>query len=147
MLPLETYLRICEQTGEEPDPKKMPPDRSEFPKEVQEAFFIHDLLPDRWEGMSGSYLGKDYSALGDILETAFYNHQDGCQEKYARAYERKIRGFNSLTKTFIESCDYIWHSDAQINQNIGYYGLKLLQNMPWLKKQCIQHALYGLAEE
>lgn len=87
------------------------------------------------------------SALGDILETAFYNHQEGCQEKYARAYERKIRGFNSLTKTFIESCDYIWHSDAQINQNIGYYGLKLLQNMPWLKKQCIQHALYGLAEE
>ena len=68
MLPLETYFRICEQTGETPDPKKMPPDRSEFPREVQEAFLIHDLLPDRWEGMSGSYLGKDYSALGDILD-------------------------------------------------------------------------------
>lgn len=87
------------------------------------------------------------SSLGDILETAFYNHQDCYQEKYARAYERKIRGFNSLTKTFIESCDYVWHSDKRINQNIGYYGLKLLQNIPWLKKQCIQHALYGLAEE
>lgn len=68
MLPLDTYLRLCEQLGEEPDPNKMPPDRSEFPQEVQEAFLIHDLLPDRWEGMSGSYLGKDYSALSCMLD-------------------------------------------------------------------------------
>ncbi len=69
MLPIDTYLRICEQTGETPDPDKMPPDRSSFPEEVQEAFLIHDLLPDRWEGMSGSYLGKDYSSLELMLET------------------------------------------------------------------------------
>tara|TARA_R100001460_G_scaffold92680_4_gene134581 strand:+ start:1175 stop:1516 length:342 start_codon:yes stop_codon:yes gene_type:complete len=68
MLPIDTYLRVCEELGEEPDPDKMPPDRSEFPIEVQEAFTIHDLLPDRWEGMSGSYLGKDYSALGTMLK-------------------------------------------------------------------------------
>ena len=65
MLPIDTYLRICEQTGEDPDPMKMPPDRSEFPKEVQEAFLLHDLLPDRW--VESSYLGKDYSSLDTLL--------------------------------------------------------------------------------
>jgi len=65
MLPVETYLKICEQTGEDPDPMKMPPDRSEFPQEVQEAFLLHDLLPDRW--VEGGYLGKDYSSLDTLL--------------------------------------------------------------------------------
>ena len=65
MLPIDTYLRICEQTGEIPDPMKMPPDRSEFPTEVQEAFLLHDLLPDRWA--ESSYLGKDYSSLDTLL--------------------------------------------------------------------------------
>ena len=46
----------------------MPPDRGQFPTEVQEAFMIHDLLPDRWEGMSGSYLGKDWAALSGLLK-------------------------------------------------------------------------------
>lgn len=66
MLPLETYLRICEQTGEEPDPDKMPPDRSEFPLEVQEAFLVHDFLPDSW--IDGAYLGKDYAPLSSLLD-------------------------------------------------------------------------------
>ena len=47
----------------------MPPERGDYPYEVQVAFFIHDLLPDRWDGMSGSYMGKDYSALQVLLDT------------------------------------------------------------------------------
>lgn len=46
----------------------MPPSRDILPYEVQIAFVIHDMLPDRWDGMSGSYFGKDLSALGAILE-------------------------------------------------------------------------------
>ena len=46
----------------------MPPSRNELPYEVQIAFSIHDMLPDRWDGMSGSYFGKDLSALGTILD-------------------------------------------------------------------------------
>ena len=46
----------------------MPVDRSNFPLEVQEAFMLHDLLSDRWEGMSGSYLGKDMSALQTYID-------------------------------------------------------------------------------
>jgi len=61
------YLAVCERLGKEPDPNKMPMDRAYFPYEVQLAFLIHDLLPDRWEGMSGSYLGKDWSAVDTLL--------------------------------------------------------------------------------
>ena len=40
----------------------MPLDRSSLPLEVQEA------LSDRWDGMNGYYLGKDYSALDTYIE-------------------------------------------------------------------------------
>ncbi len=45
----------------------MPLTLSDFPHEVQVAFFIFDFLPDNWEGMSGSYLGK----LWDGIEYLF----------------------------------------------------------------------------
>jgi len=60
---------LCEQQGVEPDPNQMPPTMGDFPYEVQVAFLLHDLLPDRWDGMSGSYFGKDLSALGTLLDT------------------------------------------------------------------------------
>jgi hypothetical protein len=59
---------ICEQLGEEPDPEKMPPEMEDFPHEVQMAFFIYSLMPDRFEGMSGTYMGKDWAALLPLLE-------------------------------------------------------------------------------
>lgn len=46
----------------------MPPTMGDFPPEVQVAFLLHDLLPDRWDGMSGSYFGKDMAALGTLLD-------------------------------------------------------------------------------
>ena len=48
--------------GEEPDPDKMPLDASAFPTEVQVAFFVLGMLPDRWEGMSGTYMGKEWGS-------------------------------------------------------------------------------------
>jgi hypothetical protein len=65
---LEQYLSICEQTQQEPDPERMPVDDSMFPFEVQQALFVHSLLPDRWDGMSGSYMGKDWAALQGLLD-------------------------------------------------------------------------------
>ncbi len=62
------YLLVCERLGKLPDPNRVPMDMGNFPYEVQLAFLIHDLLPDRWEGMSGSYLGKDWSAVGAVLD-------------------------------------------------------------------------------
>ena len=45
----------------------MPLEASDFPLEVQSAFFIYELLPDRWDGMQGLYLGKDWSALEYLM--------------------------------------------------------------------------------
>ena len=53
--------------GKEIDPYKFIRDE-EFPLEVQEAMLLHSYLPDRWEGMSGQYLGKDWSALSELLD-------------------------------------------------------------------------------
>ena len=58
---------MCEQLGKEPDINEMPPQLDDFPMELQEAFLVHQLLPDRWDGSSGSYLGKDWSALEMLL--------------------------------------------------------------------------------
>ena len=45
----------------------MPPEIGDFPLEVQQAFLVHSVLPDNWDGMSGAYMGKDLSALGEVL--------------------------------------------------------------------------------
>ena len=58
---------MCEQLGQEPKLDEMPPEMVDFPLEIQEAFVIHAMLPDRWDGMSGSYMGKDWSALEALL--------------------------------------------------------------------------------
>mgnify|MGYP003144788143 CR=1 FL=1 len=66
---IDKYLKICEELGEEPDPEKFPVEMSDFPYEVQLAFHIHDMMPDRWDGMSGFYLGKDWSSLTVLFDT------------------------------------------------------------------------------
>ena len=41
----------------------MPLELSDFPEEVQVAFFMFSLLPDHWEGMSGMYMGKYWDGI------------------------------------------------------------------------------------
>ena len=41
----------------------MPLETSSFPEEVQVAFFMFSLLPDYWEGMSGTYMGKHWNGI------------------------------------------------------------------------------------
>ena len=65
---IDKYLAVCEQLNQEPDPEKMPPSMDSFPLEVQEAFFLHRMLSDRWDGSSGFYMGKDLSALKTYLD-------------------------------------------------------------------------------
>ena len=49
---------------------------SSFPLEVQEAFFLHRMLSDRWDGMSGYYQGKDMTALSTYIKV--YEITDPC---------------------------------------------------------------------
>jgi len=79
---------MCEQLGQEPNEDEMPPELGSFPLEIQEAFVIHAMLPDRWDGSSGSYMGKDWSSLRDLLDindvydhkttVYFLKHIEGC---------------------------------------------------------------------
>jgi hypothetical protein len=46
----------------------MPPAIDIYPYEVQLAFFMCSLLQDTWDGMSGMYMGKNLSGLGELLD-------------------------------------------------------------------------------
>jgi hypothetical protein len=46
----------------------MPLTDADFPAEAQVAFFIYSYLPDRWDGASGAFMGKDWSSLSTIFE-------------------------------------------------------------------------------
>lgn len=65
---------MCEQLEKEPDPNEMPVTEAMFPLEVQQAFYVFSLMPDKWEGMAGSYMGKDWSALPALL--SIYDIED-----------------------------------------------------------------------
>lgn len=51
----------------------MPQELSDFPEEVQVAFFIYGFLEDKWEGMSGTYLGKNWTTVPYFFD--LYNVQ------------------------------------------------------------------------
>tara|TARA_Y100000385_G_C13037556_1_gene613711 strand:- start:349 stop:621 length:273 start_codon:yes stop_codon:yes gene_type:complete len=68
----------------------MPVERSNFPLEVQEAYMLHDFLSDRWDGMNGYYLGKDYSALETYIK--ILEIEDTKQSLY---FLKHIEFFNS----------------------------------------------------
>lgn len=46
----------------------MPLETSDFPIEVQVAFFMLSLLPDLWDSYSGIYRGKDWSSCQHCFE-------------------------------------------------------------------------------
>lgn len=59
---------MCEQMGWEPIEEEIPLDPASFDLEVQQALVLLNTLPDKWEGMSGTWMGKDYSGLGTIMD-------------------------------------------------------------------------------
>lgn len=65
----------------------MPLTESNFPAEVQVAFFMFNLLSDVWEGMSGSYMGKDWSHCSQLFN--IYEVEDQKTTIYfMKVYER-----------------------------------------------------------
>lgn len=59
---------MCEQMGWEPRDEEIPIDSSALSLHAQQALVLLNVLPDRWEGMSGTWMGKDYSGLSAILD-------------------------------------------------------------------------------
>ena len=85
----------------------MPPTLDGLPDEVQVAFFIYALMPDRWDGASGTYLGKDWAPLDTLysiyeiedqrtitmfiaeIQNIFVQHTNEEAEKKRKTAERK----------------------------------------------------------
>jgi len=63
----DQYIDMCEQMGWEINENDIPKDPSAFAPEVQQALMLLNILPDKWEGTSGTWLGKDYAGLEAIM--------------------------------------------------------------------------------
>ena len=110
---LDAYLSMCEQLGKEPNPDEMPPSLEDFPLEIQEAFIIHSMLPDRWDGSSGSYMGKDWSALEPLLNI------QGVQDKKTVCYFLKnVEGLPDKTVFEVQDCADEGMVDIQLVETI-----------------------------
>lgn len=59
---------MCEQLGTTPKEEEIPADFSDFPYIVQVAMNIFSMLPDVYDGMSGTYMGKNYAILSYLSE-------------------------------------------------------------------------------
>ena len=101
----EQYLLMCEQMGWEPKEEELPKDLSELSLESQQAVIILQSLPDRWDGMSGSWFGKDYSGLDTILD--IYDVEDRrlvfellqiAEDELGKYYAQKQKEQKALSK-------------------------------------------------
>ena len=54
--------------GWEPKEEELPQDGANLSLECQQALTILNALPDNWEGMNGTWLGKDYSGLSAVMD-------------------------------------------------------------------------------
>ena len=64
----DQYILMCEQMGWEPKEEELPQDGANLSLECQQALTILNALPDMWEGMNGTWLGKDYSGLSAVMD-------------------------------------------------------------------------------
>lgn len=71
----EQYLRMCEQTGEEIDWDKCPPESEDFPESTLTALNIFHTLGDRI-GSDVGYIGKDFTNLDFILDNYFITEKN-----------------------------------------------------------------------
>ena len=63
----DAYYEMCQMLGTEPDPNEIPVEFEDLPDQVQRALEIYSYLSDRWEGMSGTYMGKDYTIIFNLF--------------------------------------------------------------------------------
>jgi len=64
----DQYFEMCEMLGTEPVDSDVPIEFQDLPNFVQSTFNIYTFLSDRWEGMSGTFMGKDYTIVFNLFE-------------------------------------------------------------------------------
>jgi hypothetical protein len=91
--------------GWEPRDEDIPLDPSTLSLEAQQALIVLQSLPDNWEGMSGSWMGKDYSGLSTILDIyevenkrLVFEFVKLCEIELGKFYAQKRKEQESLAK-------------------------------------------------
>ena len=64
----EMYLEMCATLGSTPIEDEIPVEAQDLPYQAQIALEIYSYLKDKWDGMSGLYMGKDLSYIKQIFE-------------------------------------------------------------------------------
>ncbi len=103
---LGQYLLMCEQMGWEPKEEEMPQDPSSLSYECQQALVLVNALPDKWEGMNGVWLGKDYSGLFDIMNIYQIDNKlevfellKICESELSKYYAQKRKEQEQISKS------------------------------------------------
>ena len=104
---IDQYLLMCEQMGWEPKEEEIPIDPASLPLESQQALVLLNALPDKWEGMNGVWLGKDYAGLADIMsiyqindnKLAVFELLKVCEAQLGKYYEQKRKEQEQLSKS------------------------------------------------
>lgn len=63
----EQYFSMCEQLGSSPILSEIPIEFEDLPEDCHYAMQIFNILPDKIDGFSGFYFGKDFAGLSDIM--------------------------------------------------------------------------------
>ena len=91
--------------GVEPKEEDVPKDPSTFSLEAQQALILLNVLPDKWEGMSGTWVGKEYAGLLDIMD--LYQIEDKkqvfellkvCEDELGKFYAERRKQQEQLSK-------------------------------------------------
>jgi hypothetical protein len=103
---VEQYYLMCEEMGWEPKEEEIPVDASTLDFEVQQALMVFNMLPDKFEGMSGTWLGKDFSPLQVFMDVYEIYEQRNVldyilvvQSEYGKYYSEKQQMNRAMSKS------------------------------------------------
>lgn len=91
----ERYFMMCEQLGQEPKLEEIPATFEDFPHIVQIAMNIHSILPDKWEGFSGTYMGKEYTLLPYLADEVYKVNNKAQLVQFVTLIDRIILEFRA----------------------------------------------------
>jgi len=87
---------MCEQLGQEPIPEEIPASFEDFPHIVQTSMNVYAILPDNWDGFSGTYMGKDYALLPYLADTVYAVTNKAQLVKYVTLIDRIVMEYRSI---------------------------------------------------
>jgi hypothetical protein len=91
----QMYFEMCEAVGSTPVDSEIPVEMDDFPGEIQEVFSIYFLLADIWDGMNGTYQGKNTVIVFELLKLYKIDPEDWL------VYLTFIRAMDNIRKRLI----------------------------------------------